>query len=46
MKKINTTLTIISLVLLCTLVSYVGCSDQMATLGTIIMTNDLYTPEV
>ena len=46
MKKINTTLTIISLVLLCTLVSFVGCSDMMATLGNISLTIDLDTPEV
>jgi len=46
MKKINTTLTIISLVLLCALVSFVGCSDMMATLGNISLTIDLDTPEV
>jgi len=46
MKKINTTLTIISLILLCTLVSFVGCSDMMATLGNISLTIDLDTPEV
>jgi len=46
MKKINTTLTIISLVLLCTLVSFVGCSDMMATLGNVSLTIDLDTPEV
>lgn len=46
MKKINTTLTVISIVLLCTLVSFVGCSDMMAKLGNISLTIDLDTPEV
>ncbi|ADY14311.1 YDG domain-containing protein [Sphaerochaeta globosa] len=46
MKNINTTLSIISIVILCTLLSFVGCSDMMATLGNISLTIDLDTPEV
>ncbi|HKM07605.1 MAG TPA: hypothetical protein VJ869_11510, partial [Sphaerochaeta sp.] len=46
MKKNTSTLLIISIILLSTLVSFVGCSDMMAKLGNISLTIDLDTPEI
>lgn len=46
MKKTITTLAIISLVLLSTLLFFVGCSDMMEKMGSISLTINLDTPEV
>lgn len=46
MKKNTTTLLIIAIVLLSTLLIFVGCSDMMEKLGCIDLTIDLDTPDV